>query len=156
MAEHGPTLLCWSLGVVFFWFGVLKFFPGVSPAEDIATKTLAIMTFHLVPREVLLFTLAAWETIIGVGLLSRKFLRVTLLLLFLQMAGTLTPFALFPEELFIAFPFVPNMEGQYIIKNLVIISAAIVIGGTVRGGGVVADPKMARLGKEKAKADAVR
>jgi len=151
MAVHGTKILCWSLGIVFFWFGVLKFLPGASPAEDIASRTLSIMTFGAVPKKYLLTFLASWECAIGIGLLTRMFLRTTLFLLFLQMAGTLTPFLFFPNELFVHMPFVPTLEGQYIIKNIVLISAAIVIGATVRGGGLVADPSIAREGRAKAK-----
>ena len=151
MAIHGTKILCWSLGIVFFWFGVLKFMSGISPAEDIASRTLMIMTFGKVPKEYLLAFLATWECAIGIGLLTRMFLRTTLFLLFLQMAGTLTPFLFFPSELFVHVPFVPTLEGQYIIKNIVLISAAIVIGATVRGGGLVADPSIAKAGRDKAK-----
>ena len=82
------------------------------------------------------------ETIglIGVGLLFGIFMRATLLLLAVQMAGTLMPLVLFPSEVFTRIPYVPTLEGQYIIKNAVLISAAIVLGATVRGGGLVAKP----------------
>jgi hypothetical protein len=50
------------------------------------------------------------------------------------MLGTMTPLILFPAETFVIFPFVPTFEGQYIIKNLVLISAGLVIGSTVRSG----------------------
>ena len=63
-----------------------------------------------------------------------KFLRATLFLLFVQMAGTLTPLILFPSETFQFFPYAPTLEGQYIIKNLTLISAALVVGGSVRFG----------------------
>jgi len=80
--------------------------------------------------------LAAWECLIGLGLITGLFLRFTLLLLFVQMPGTVTPIFLFPDEIFVRPPFVLTLEGQYIVKNLVLISAAIVIGATVRGGGL--------------------
>jgi hypothetical protein len=80
------------------------------------------------------------ETAIGVGLVSGCWLRVTLLLLLGQMAGTVTPLLLFPHETFTSVPFAPTLEGQYIIKNIVLVSAALVLGGTVRGGTLVADP----------------
>jgi hypothetical protein len=64
-----------------------------------------------------------------------------LLLLYVQMLGTLTPVVLFPHEVFVQIPFVPTLEGQYIIKNLVLISAGIAIGATVRGGRMVAEPQ---------------
>lgn len=149
MARYGLTLLRLSLGIVFLWFGALKFFPGLSPAESIATRTISIMSFGLIEPSIALFILAAWETAIGVGLLLGRFLRATILLLMLQMAGTLSPFLFFPMELFTRFPIAPTLEGQYIIKNLVIISAGLVIGATVRGGAVVSDPEIAQLGKRK-------
>jgi hypothetical protein len=68
------------------------------------------------------------------------FLRATLFLLAVQMAGTITPLVLFPGETFTAFPFAPSLEGQYIIKNIVLVGAGMVIGATVRGGRVVPEP----------------
>jgi len=140
MARYGVVLLRISLGIIFFWFGVLKFFPSLSPAQDLATRTIEVLTFGLVKPDVSLTVLAAWECLIGLGLISGRFMRVTLLLLFVQMAGTITPLFLFPSESFTQFPYAPTLEGQYIIKNLVLISAGLVIGATVRGGQLIADP----------------
>jgi len=140
MARHGVRLLRVSLGVVFFWFGFLKFFPGLSPAQDLAARTIAWLTWGVVPPSVGLPILAAWESAIGFGLLTGRFLRATLLLLVVQMMGTVTPLALFPAETFTRFPYAPTLEGQYIIKNLVLVAAAIVIGATVRGGRLTAEP----------------
>jgi uncharacterized membrane protein YphA (DoxX/SURF4 family) len=144
MALRGVGLLRVSLGVVFLWFGALKFFPGLSPAQDLVARTITGLTFGTVPPRVALPVLAAWECAIGVGLLSGLLLRATLLLLFAQMLGTVTPLFLFPSETFTVFPFAPTLEGQYIIKNLVLVTAAIVIGSTVRGGGLTAEPDVAR------------
>lgn len=141
MARHGVPLLRISLGVVFFWFGVLKFFPGLSPAQDLAARTIERLSFGTVGPSVSVPVLALWECLIGVGLLTGWFMRATLLLLALQMAGTLTPLVLFPAEVFTRIPYAPTLEGQYIIKNVVLISAAIVIGATVRGGAMVAEPE---------------
>jgi uncharacterized membrane protein YkgB len=134
MARHGVTLTRLALGVIFFWFGVIKFVPGWSPAADLATRTIDILTFGVLPPNVSLPLLAAWEVAIGLGLLTCRFLRATLLLLFLQMPGTMLPLIFFPQETFVGFPYAPTLEGQYIIKNLVLVSAAIVVGATVRGG----------------------
>jgi uncharacterized membrane protein YphA (DoxX/SURF4 family) len=141
MARYGITFLRISLGVVFLWFGVLKFFPGVSPAADLATRTIEVLTFGAIPPGTSIYLLATWETLIGLGLVFGIFLRATLLLLFVQMLGTITPLFLFPAESFLRFPYAPTLEGQYIIKNLVLISAGMVIGATVRGGEFVADPE---------------
>lgn len=140
MARYGVPLLRISLGLVFLWFGVLKFFPDLSPAEDLAARTIETMTFGIVQENVSLPVLAAWETLIGLGLITGRYVRATLLLLALQMVGTVMPVFLFPDEVFTRIPYAPTLEGQYIFKNLVIISAGLVIGATVRGGGLVADP----------------
>ncbi len=147
MARYGVTALRISLGVVFFWFGVLKFFPGLSPAQDLATRTISLLTFGLLPPTVSLPVLAAWECVIGVGLITGWWMRATLLLLLAQMVGTVTPLALFPGETFTAFPYAPTLEGQYIIKNVVLVTAALVLGATVRGGDLVAEPEIARLAR---------
>jgi uncharacterized membrane protein YkgB len=134
MARHGVTLVRISLGIVFLWFGALKLFPGLSPAEGLVGNTILALTFGLVEPVVSVPALGAWESLIGIGLLSGRALRLTLVLLFVQMSGTVTPLFLFPGEVFVIEPFVLTMEGQYIIKNIVLVSAAIVIGATVRGG----------------------
>jgi uncharacterized membrane protein YphA (DoxX/SURF4 family) len=140
MAKNAIKYLRISLGIIFFWFGFLKFFPGVSSAEGIATKTITVITFGLIQPSVSIIILASWETLIGLGLIFNKFMRETLFLLFLQMLGTITPLFFFPSETFKMFPFVPTLEGQYIIKNLILISAGLVIGATVRGGKIISDP----------------
>ena len=142
MAHNGITLLRISVGIVFFWFGVLKFVPGLSPADELATRTIHTLTFGIVPPEISRPVLAAWECLIGLGLISGRFMRATLLLLFVQMMGTVTPLVLFPNETWTRFPIAPTLEGQYILKNIVLVTAAIVIGATVRGGKLVDDPAL--------------
>jgi uncharacterized membrane protein YphA (DoxX/SURF4 family) len=140
MARNGLFLLRWSLGVIFLWFGVLKFFPGTSPAESLAARTIGVITFGLLAPRVSVIILALWESIIGLGLLIGVGMRITLFLLFAQMIGTITPLFFFPGETFIQTPWVPTLEGQYIIKNVVLISAGLVLGATVRGGGLTEEP----------------
>jgi len=132
MLGYGIFLLRISVGIVFVWFGILKFFPNLSPAQDLATDTISILTFDLLNDNVSIIILAIWETLIGIGLITGKYLRVTLFLLFMQMLGTMTPLILFPAETFTKFPYAPTLLGQYIIKNLIIISAGLVIGSFVR------------------------
>ena len=141
MASKGLLFLRLSIGIIFLWFGFLKFFKGLSPAEDIATKTIRALTFGLIQDNIIIFGLALWEVLIGIGLIFKLFLRETLLLLFLQMIGTFMPLFLFPQEVFHIFPYSLTLEGQYIVKNLVVMSAGIVIGATVRGGNLVAGNK---------------
>ncbi len=144
LARLSVPVLRIGLGIVFLWFGVLKFFPGLSPAQDLAARTIEQLTFGVVTPAISLPVLAAWETLIGLGLLTGRFLRATLFLLALQMLGTITPLFLFPNETFTAFPYAPTLEGQYIIKNVVLIGAAMVVGSTVRGGGIVVEPTAQR------------
>jgi uncharacterized membrane protein YkgB len=146
MADHGLTLLRVALGIVFLWFGALKFAPGLSPAEQLAGRTIEALTGGLVPTSVALPVLALWESAIGLGLLAGRWMRAVLLLLFVQMLGTITPLALFPAETWSQFPIAPTLEGQYIIKNVVLVAAAIVLGATVRGGQLTAEPVRADPG----------
>ena len=126
-----------SLGVVFFWFGCLKFFPGLSPAQDLAGRTIESLSHGLIQPALSLPILAAWESLIGLGLISGLFLRGTLFLLLVQMLGTVLPFFFFPQEIFVRFPYALTLEGQYIVKNLVLVAAGLVLGSTVRGGRIV-------------------
>ena len=146
--RNGLTILRIALGIIFFWFGFLKFFHGLSPAEELASRTIFKLSFGLIPANISVYILATWETLIGLGLLSGQFLDPTLLLLYFQMAGTFLPMFFFPHEIFSSSVLVPTMEGQYIIKNLVLLSAGIVIGSTVKGGGIIAGPKAALLAKK--------
>ena len=140
LARIGVPVLRIALGIVFLWFGVLKFFPGVSPAETLAARTIEQLTGGLVQPALSLPLLATWESVIGIGLILNRAMRGILFLLAVQMAGTFTPLVLFPSETFTVWPIVPTLEGQYIIKNIVLIGAAMVVGATVRGGGLVAEP----------------
>lgn len=147
MEFHGVSMLRRSLGVVFFWFGILKFFPGSSPAEDLAARTISELTLGHVGPQVSVPVLAGWECLVGIGLLGGWWMRATLALLWAQMLGTVTPLFLFPAETFLRIPFEPTMEGQYIIKNVVLVSAAFVVGATVRGGGLVSQPEALALAR---------
>jgi uncharacterized membrane protein YphA (DoxX/SURF4 family) len=132
MGKHAITILRVNLGIIFLWFGFLKFIPGASPAQSLAGRTIEVLSFGLIQPQVSLVTLAVWETLIGLGLISGRYLRLTLFLLFTQMLGTLTPLLLFPAETFVNAPLAPTLEGQYIIKNLVLIAAGLVIGSSLQ------------------------
>ena len=144
MADNAVQFLRISLGIVFLWFGVLKFFPGFSPASDLAAQTIGTLTIGSISPNTALLVLAVWESFIGLGLIAGRFLRATLLLLWVQMLGTITPLFLFPDQAFARIPYAPTLEGQYIIKNIVLISAGIVIGATVRGGKLISEGDSAR------------
>ena len=127
MDTYGIRLLRISLGLVFMWFGLLKVI-GRSPVYDLVAKTV-----YWVEPSVFVPLLGVWEVVIGLGLLFRLALRVTLLLFWLQLAGTFLTLILRPD---IAFqrghPLLLTTEGEFVIKNLVLISAGLVIGSTVK------------------------
>lgn len=125
MDRHGRRFLRYALALVFIWFGALKPFDD-GPANDLVRRTI-----YWLPPDTFLPILGWWEVAIGVCLLFRPLLRLGLILLFLQMPGTFLPFVIVPERCFQRFPFVLTLEGQYIVKNLVLIGAALVVGGTV-------------------------
>ncbi len=111
-----------SLFVVFFWFGILKVF-GLSPAsplvENLFQKTISFISFG----DFIIF-FGVFEMLIGFLFLIRGLERLVIPLLFLHMITTFLPLILVPEVTWSGF-FVPTLEGQYIIKNLVIIAAAV-------------------------------
>ncbi|OFX20899.1 MAG: hypothetical protein A2V77_24640 [Anaeromyxobacter sp. RBG_16_69_14] len=145
VARHGMALLRVSVGIVFLWFGALKFFPGLSPAEDLAERTMSALSFGLVSRSLSLPVLAAWECAIGLGLITGRFMRASLLLMFLQMSGTILPLFLFPHETWVRFPFAATLEGQYIIKNVVLVAAGLVIYPALRQAAPAADRSASTL-----------
>ena len=136
MARYGLLILRIGLGVVFFWFGALKLVPGLSPAEELVRNTI-----YFVNPDLFLPILAIWEMLIGLGLIFGIFMRLTLLLLFMQMPGTALPLLILPEVTWTAFPIGLTLEGQYIIKNLALIGVGLVLGGTVRGGRLEPEPE---------------
>jgi len=116
------TVLRFSLAITFIWFGALKPF-GQSPAVELITKTV-----YWFDPKIFIPILGVWEMLIGICLLFPPLIRVVLGLLALQMPGTFLPLVLLPEVCFTSFPFDLTLEGQYIIKNLVLIGAGLVVG----------------------------
>lgn len=132
MKSWGIFALRVSLGVIFIWFGILKPF-GLSPAAPLLLKTVVWLPFF--EPQIWLTVIGWWEVVIGIAFLFRSTIRIAIALLALQLIGTFLPLFILPEITFQPgrFPYAPTTEGQYIIKNLLIISAALVVGGTVRG-----------------------
>jgi uncharacterized membrane protein YkgB len=126
MREHGPTFLRISLGIIFVWFGALKII-GNSPVTVMVARTV----YWADPSWFVPF-LGWWEIIIGICFLIRPLVRIGILLLIPQMVGTFLPLILLPNVTFQGSILYPTLEGHYIIKNIIIISAAIVIGSHVR------------------------
>jgi uncharacterized membrane protein YkgB len=131
MAHWGVTALRTSLGIIFIWFGVLKPL-GLSPAAPLLMATVGFLPL-LEPAQ-WLGIIGWWEVAIGLTFLFRRTVRIAVALLALQMVGTFLPLFVLPGVTFQPgrVPYAPTLEGQYIIKNLLIISAALVVGGTVR------------------------
>jgi uncharacterized membrane protein YkgB len=116
-----------SVGIVYLWFGALKFFSGVSPAETLAQQTIQNLTFNLIDPSVSIILLALWETTIGILLLLTIWRRTALLLALLHIILTFTPFLFFPELVFTNIPFGLTLLGQYIIKNVIILGVLLVL-----------------------------
>jgi uncharacterized membrane protein YkgB len=127
MSSYAILIIRLSLGIVFVWFGLLKVM-GVSPVFDLASHIV-----YWLPSELFVPLLGIWEMAIGVGLLLGKALRVILSLLFLQLAGTFLVLIILPEAAFQGGnPLFLTTEGEFVIKNLVLIAAGLAVGGTVR------------------------
>ncbi len=119
-----------SLGLVFVWFGVLKIF-DVSPVADLVANTV-----YWVDPELFVTALGFFEVFVGVMLLFGWALRLTLLLFVAQMVGTFLTFIVLPEVTFRhGNPLLLTVEGEFVVKNLVLISAALVVGTTIRRRG---------------------
>ncbi|MDH5380492.1 MAG: doxx family protein [Cyclobacteriaceae bacterium] len=116
-----------TIGVVYLWFGSLKFFSGVSPAEELAQNTIDLLTFGLIPSNVSIILLAIWETAVGILLITNQFKKYALYAALVHMICTFTPLFLFPELSFTASMVELTLVGQYIIKNLIIIAALMIL-----------------------------
>ncbi|MFJ8650536.1 DoxX family membrane protein [Streptomyces sp. NPDC093546] len=128
--RRSSAVLRISVGVLFLWFGVLKFLPAMSPAEDIALHAMSVMTFDTVPPEVSQPLLATMEVAIGLGLVTGVLLRLALAVFFVHMLGVFSTLFLLADEAWSSAPFVPTMDGQYIIKNVVLVAACLAVATT--------------------------
>lgn len=127
MDRVGLVFLRFAIGVIFIWFGALKTVGELSPAYDLVAATV----YWLTP-EIIVPLLGLWEIAIGLAFLFTPLTRVAIFLLALQMPGTFLPLVLLPEICFTIFPVGLTIEGQYIVKNLVIIGSALVIGSRIQ------------------------
>ena len=126
---NSTRLLRWAIGINYFWFGILKFFNGLSPAENLAKDTIRIITFGMIPDIVNLMLLAIWEVGIGVFFLSGYFTRLGAKAAIVHMIFTFLPLFFFPDVSFTQehAPYGFTIVGQYIVKNLVFLAALIII-----------------------------
>lgn len=135
---HGIAVLRIAVGAVFLGFGALKYFPGVSPAEDLVRSTTHILTLGAIPDGVSIVGVATLECFIGACLISGRLMRLAIWLLALQFIGILSPLVLVPGRLFAGPHHAPTLEGQYVLKDVILVAAGVVIAaGTFRGGRLV-------------------
>ncbi|MGH3718394.1 MAG: hypothetical protein ACRDRI_06025 [Pseudonocardiaceae bacterium] len=140
LVSYSMTALRISVGLVTFGFGILKYFPGVSPAQDLVLAAVRVLTFGLVPavvpNSVVMVLLATVECVIGLSLITGRGLRVTSYLLMSWVLGILSPLVLLPTRLFDGPGHMPTLEGQYVLKDVILLAAAMAIITTVRGGAI--------------------
>ncbi|MBK9247369.1 MAG: hypothetical protein IPM69_04460 [Ignavibacteria bacterium] len=122
ISTYGILWLRIAFAIVYIWFGALKI-GGISPAHDLVQAT-----FSWFPSTIFVPALGIWEVMIGMGLLFRRFIPFTILMLLIHMIGTFLPLFVVPEVCFNTFPYGPSLVGQYIIKNVVFITAALIVG----------------------------
>ncbi|MUH34344.1 doxx family protein [Zobellia amurskyensis] len=116
-----------SIGIVYLWFGSLKFFSHASPAEEMAKDTIGVLSMGLIPRETSIILLAILEVGIGFFLLFDIYRKQTVMVTLGHMVCTFTSLLLLSEISFTSSPFAPTLLGQYVIKNLIIVAALLSI-----------------------------
>lgn len=144
LVAHSMAVLRVCLGLVFLLFGALKFFPGLSPIEDLATRTTTVLTFGLIPPSMGLVMIAALEVAIGLCFITGRYLRIGVWLMGAQMIGAMSPLVLFPDELFSGILHAPTLVAQYILKDVVLVAVGMVLASTWSGARIVAEPKSLR------------
>ena len=118
------TALRLALGSIFLWFGALKIF-GSSPVAVLIQETYSFMPIH-----VFMFVLGVWEIVIGIGIMLKRALRCVLILLCVHLLGTFTAIWFNPGIFFVqGVPLCLTVDGEFVMKNLVLITAALVIAG---------------------------
>jgi uncharacterized membrane protein YphA (DoxX/SURF4 family) len=139
LVAHSIAILRVTLGAVFLGFGILKFFPGVSPAQDLVERTTDILTLGLVPGSVAIVGVAALECVIGLCLVAGRGMRGAIYLLMVQLVGILSPVVLLAGRMFDGPHGAPTLEGQYVLKDVILVGAALVLAATLRGGRLTSD-----------------
>ncbi|MFW2599622.1 DoxX family membrane protein [Aliarcobacter butzleri] len=125
--QNTIKLMRLSLGIIFVWYGMLKFFPTLSPAEDLAIKTIDIMFFHLIDGSLSIKLLAILEVAIGIGFLSGYYTKLVTIIFLGHMLCTFAPLFILPELSFTHTPYAFTLVGQYIVKNIVFILVGVMI-----------------------------
>ena len=144
LVTHSVSILRVSLGLVFLGFGILKFFPGISPIEDLATRTTTILSFGMLAGHDAMDFVAGLECIIGIFFISGRLLRVGVWLMAAQMFGAMSPLLIFPGELFPGPYHAPTLAAQYILKDIILVAAGMIVASTWTGARIVAYPQSFR------------
>jgi uncharacterized membrane protein YkgB len=124
-AHYAPLMTRASLVILFIWFGALKI-AGVSPAAELVSRT-----FFFVSPKIIMPVLGAVEIAIGLCFVFRRLLPLGLGLLALHLPGTFLSFLVAPDLCFIRAPFLLTVDGEFVLKNLLLISAALFLAGTL-------------------------
>lgn len=136
MSRYSLRLLQLATGVIFLWFGALKFVPGLSPAEGLVVSTATAVFEPLgfvPPGRLVIFLLAIYEVAVGLGFLLDRHRRAMVWMLLAHMASTGLPLLVLPEVAWTHAPYGLTLEGQYIVKNLVLVAGAAAVGATIHG-----------------------
>ncbi|MBE9464029.1 DoxX family protein [Dyadobacter subterraneus] len=149
LVNNSILLLRISMGLVFLGFGILKFFIGVSPIESLATRTTTVLTLGVFAGHNAMIFVASLECVIGLCFLTGMFLRVGVWLLAVQMIGAMSPLLIYTGELFPGPMHAPTLAAQYIIKDIILIAAGMVIASTWTGAKIVARPQTMRSSLKK-------
>ncbi|SFR92794.1 hypothetical protein [Maribacter stanieri] len=123
--QFNNRILLWTIGMVYLFFGLLKFFPNTSPAEDLVQETIANLTFNLVPDQMGLLLLASFETFIGIAFLVNLRNKYIIYSSIAHIVMTFTPVFILPELLFGKNDFTITLLSQYIFKNIIILGALL-------------------------------
>lgn len=127
IAARGVDILRVCLGLIIAGFGVLKFFPGVSPAQPLVTRAVDLLTFGAISGQPAMDLTASVECLVGIVLITGRLLRPGLILLAGCVLGWMSPLILFPADLFTGGG--PTLEAQYILKDIVLGAAGLVVAG---------------------------
>ncbi len=129
LREIRVPLARFGIFLIFFWFGILKIF-GLSPATPLV-KNLFLMTLDgVIDFNVFITIFGVFEVLIGLLFLKKGFERIVLPLLLLHMITTSLPLFLLPHQAWVGI-LIPTLEGQYIIKNIVVIATAFFIASSL-------------------------
>ena len=131
LSRYSVAVLRVSLGIVFFAFGVLKFFPGASPAEALVERTIDTLTLGIIHGRTAVLITAVMECFIGLTLMTGKFVRVGLVVLAGALVGIMSPLVLFFSDMFPNGT--PTLEAQYVFKDIVLAAAGLVIAAVALG-----------------------